>query len=52
MRGIEKKNEMPRVGVEPTLILAEILKNLLKVTQKTTQVDPNVLITMQDRFVL
>jgi len=29
---------MPRVGAEPTLILAEILKNLLKVTQKTTQV--------------
>ena len=31
-------SEMPRVGIEPTTNLAELLKKLIKATQKTTQV--------------
>ena len=44
LRGIEKKkNEMPRVGIEPTTIIAEILKKLLKTTQKTTHAKRQVI---------
>jgi hypothetical protein len=46
LRGTKRKRKlMPRVGIEPTTIIAEILKKLLKTTQKTThakrQVVPN-----------
>jgi hypothetical protein len=34
----EMQNDLvPRVGIEPTTSLAELLKKLIKATQKTTQ---------------
>jgi hypothetical protein len=33
-----QKNQMPQAGIEPTTSLAELLKKLIKATQKTTQV--------------
>ena len=49
LRGIKRKRkEVPRVGIEPTKIIAKILKKLVKVTQKTTHAKRKVVPNRQN----